>query len=508
MEYLGYLLSPDGLTMSNEKLQAIVDWLEPQKVKDIQSFLGFANFYRRFIYNYSDIVVPLTQLTRKDAPWNFSDECWKSFETLKKAFTTAPILTHWMPNVPLIVETDASDYAITGILSIVCPDSEIRPVAFYSRTLTPPELNYDTHDKELLAIHEAFRTWRHYLEGSSEPVDVVTDHKNLEYFVTTKLLSRHQARWSEFLHQFNMIIRFHPGKLGAKPDSLTRCWDVYPKEGDKDYAQVNPHNFRPVFTSKQLASSLRASTCNYQQDNWLELLPLAEFTYNNAPSATTGVSPFFANKGYHPNISIHPECDLSSALARDYAIDLNELHLFLREEMSLAQKRYQGPADAHRIPAPDFKVGEQVFVKAKYFCSTRPSKKLSEKNLGPFEIIARPGSHSITVRLPDSMHSIHPVFHVSQLEPATLNTIPNRIQPPPPPVEVNGEPEYEISEILDSKLDRRRRQCQLLYLVRWSGYEGTDKETSWLLATELGNVSELVSDYHSAYPDKPGPIQN
>jgi len=109
------------------------------------------------------------------------------------------------------------------------------------------------------------------------------------------------------------------------------------------------------------------------------------------------VSPFFANKGYHPNISIHPECDLSSALTHDYAIDLNKLHLFLQEEMSLVQKRYQGPADAHWIPAPDFKVGEQVFVKAKYFRSTHLSKKLSEKNLGPFEIIARPGSHSITV---------------------------------------------------------------------------------------------------------------
>jgi hypothetical protein len=93
-EYLGYLLSPDSLTMSNEKVQAIVDWLEPWKVKDIQSFLGFTNFYHQFIYNYLDIVVLLTWLTCKDAPWNFLDECWKSFETLKKAFTTAPILTH------------------------------------------------------------------------------------------------------------------------------------------------------------------------------------------------------------------------------------------------------------------------------------------------------------------------------------------------------------------------------------------------------------------------------
>jgi hypothetical protein len=260
MEYLGYLLSPDGLTMSNEKVQAIIDWLEPQKVKDIQSFLGFANFHHRFIYNYSDIVVLLTRLTRKDAPWNFLDECRKSFEMLKRAFTTAPILMHWMPNVPLIVEMDALDYAIAGILSIICLDSEIRPVAFYSRTLTPLELNYDTHDKELLAIHEAFWTWRHYLEGSSKPVDVVTDHKNLEYFATTKLLSHHQARWSEFLHQFNMIICFRPRKLGAKPDFLTRHWDVYPKERDKDYTQVNPHNFHPIFTSEQLASSLQAST--------------------------------------------------------------------------------------------------------------------------------------------------------------------------------------------------------------------------------------------------------
>jgi hypothetical protein len=159
MEYLGYLLFLDGLTMSNETVQAIVDWPEPQKVKDIQSFLRFANFYCQFIYNYLDIVVLLIQLTCKDAPWNFSDECWKSFETLKKAFTTAPILMHWMLNIPLIMEMDTLDYAITGILSIVCPDSEICPVAFYSRTLTPLELNYNTHDKELLAIHEAFQTW-------------------------------------------------------------------------------------------------------------------------------------------------------------------------------------------------------------------------------------------------------------------------------------------------------------------------------------------------------------
>ena len=116
------------------------------------------------------------------------------FNSLKSAFSSAPILSHFIPGAPLIVETDASDYAVTVILSMVAPDGEVHPVAFHSCTLGVSELNYDTHDKELLAIFEAFTAWRHYLEGSETPVDIVTDHKNLEYFSTVRLLTRHQAR--------------------------------------------------------------------------------------------------------------------------------------------------------------------------------------------------------------------------------------------------------------------------------------------------------------------------
>jgi len=140
-------------------VKTIQEWPEPKKVKDIQSFLGFANFYRRFIFNYSDIVIPLTRLTRKDTPWNFNENCRKAFNTLKQAFTSTPILTHWVPDAQLIVETDASDYALAAILSIVTKDNEVHPVAFHSRTFSTPELNYDVHDKELLAIFEAFKIW-------------------------------------------------------------------------------------------------------------------------------------------------------------------------------------------------------------------------------------------------------------------------------------------------------------------------------------------------------------
>ena len=189
VEYLRYILSPSGLTMSNDKIKIIQDWLEPKKVKDIQSFLGFANFYYRFIFNYLDIVIPLTCLTQKDISWKFDSSCQDAFNSLKKAFISVPILTHWIPDAQLIVETDVSDYALAAMLFIVNEENEVHPVAFHSRTFTIAELNYDTHDKELLAIFEAFKIWQHYLEGLAYSIDIVMDHKNLEYFSTTKVLT-------------------------------------------------------------------------------------------------------------------------------------------------------------------------------------------------------------------------------------------------------------------------------------------------------------------------------
>ena len=222
VEYLGYILSPSGLTMSNKKVKIIQDWPEPKKIKDIQSFLGFTNFYYQFIFNYLDIVILLTCLTQKNIPWKFNSSYQDAFNSLKKAFTSAPILTHWIPDAQLIVETDASDYALAAILSVVNEDNEVHPVAFHSRTFTAAELNYNTHDKELLAIFEAFKIWRHYLEGPAYPIDIVMDHKNLEYFSTTKVLIWRQAQWSKYLSQFNLVIRFRPGHLGTKPNAFTR----------------------------------------------------------------------------------------------------------------------------------------------------------------------------------------------------------------------------------------------------------------------------------------------
>ena len=176
--------------MAKNKVQIIQDWPELHKVKDIQSFLDFANFYCRLIYEYSRIVVLLMNLTQKNIPWNFTNECHSTFNTLKKAFTTALVLTHWIPDTQITVETDASDYALTAILSITTPSGKLHPIAFHSWTFMSPECNYNVHDKELLVIIEAFTHWQHYLKGSSTPINVITDHWNLQYFSTTKILTR------------------------------------------------------------------------------------------------------------------------------------------------------------------------------------------------------------------------------------------------------------------------------------------------------------------------------
>jgi len=255
-EFLGFEISPDSISMSQSKVDAILKWPTPKNLKQVQSFLGFTNFYRRFVFNYSDIVIPLTCLMRKLAPWNWSSKADSAFRTLKQAFTKAPVLTHWLPDAPVLVKTNASDYTLAGIISSISPDGKIHPIAFHSRTFTDTEQNYDTHDKELLAIFESFKIWQHYLKGSQHQINVVTDHKNLEYFLTMKMLTWRQAHWSEYLSTFHLSICFHPGKLGAKPDTLTCRSDVYPKGGEADYSSVNPQNYRPIFTKEQLTASL------------------------------------------------------------------------------------------------------------------------------------------------------------------------------------------------------------------------------------------------------------
>src|SRR5260370_19127913 len=163
----------------------------------------------------------------------------------------------------MTVEMDTSDHAIAGILSVTTQDKAIHQVAFFSHSLQGVEKNYDTHDKELLAVFKAFKNWRHFLEGSAKVIDMVTDQKNLEYFMSSKKLLWRQARWAEFLAQFNMKVHFRLGRLGSKLDALMCRWDVY-TEGDNPDAVVT--NICPVFTSNQLAEVLVLACAGSMED--------------------------------------------------------------------------------------------------------------------------------------------------------------------------------------------------------------------------------------------------
>jgi hypothetical protein len=231
--------------MDKKKVAAVQEWKIPTKVKDVQSFLGFANFYRRFIRGFSALAEPLFALTRKDSFFSWTPIAQQAFDTLKKAFTSAPVLLHPDPTKPFTVETDASDFAIGAILSQPDDNGILHPVAFYSRKFTPPEINYPVYDKELSAIIAAFQEWRPYLAGAQHRVQVITDHKNLLYFTTTRTLNRRQARWSNFLADYDFQIVFRPGTKHGKADALSRRSEFEIRPGDEAYDQQSQCMLQP-----------------------------------------------------------------------------------------------------------------------------------------------------------------------------------------------------------------------------------------------------------------------
>lgn len=726
--YLGFLVSSRGTRMDPEKVKSVAEWQTPKNVHDIQVFLGFANFYRHFIKNFSKITSPITALLKKGNTFKWSEHADQAFKTLKDAFSSAPVLTHFKPGEPIVLETDASDFAIAGVISHPGDKKKLHPIAYFSRKLQPPELNYEIYDKELLAIVECFKHWRAYLEGTQE-ITVYTDHKNLEYFTVSKVLNRRQARWSELLANFNFKICYRSGSKMGKPDALSRRSEF--REGSKaaeapartlikpsqwivsalnttsgpssdivdqikilqtqdstleallpylkdQTLQVPPelnkiigsyslhddlvyfgnllyvpndqklkldllqqvHNsptaghygqaktyellcrnfyfpgaknfvntyvngchtcrrnktprhkpygplqslpipsqpwksismdaivelpvsngydsimvfvdrltkqahFVPYtskgFGVKQLAKMFRQNIvrlhglpadivsdrgslftshlwrslldgmnikpnfstafhpqsdgqtervnqvlegylrtyCNYDQNNWSDLLDLAEFTYNNSVHTTTKLSPFEANYGFNPlDPSSVPRVSTNIPAAVEHLEKLRSLQAQLKENIRAAQEKHAKYYDRHKLDITDgedhiFQVGDLVFLNRKNIKTARPSLKLDYRMLGPYKIIEATSSPlAFKLDLPPSM-GVHPVFHVSLLEPVQTGH-PGQPQDPPPHVVVDGEIEYFVERIIDS---REGQNGKYEYLVKWQGY--SDEHDSW-----------------------------
>lgn len=221
VEYLGMILGNGKISMDPVKLDGALKWPTPKNLTDVRAFLGFGNFYRRFIHDFAGKARPLNDLTKKEMPWRWTEKEQTSFDTLKKAFTTAPVITQPDASKPFRVECDTSGFAIGGILSQE-QEGRWHPCAYLSASMTEAEHNYDVHDHELLAIMKTFEAWRHYLAGSPHKIDVWSDHRNLEYFRTARKLNRRQARWSAELQDYDFQITHKAGTTQIKSDTLSR----------------------------------------------------------------------------------------------------------------------------------------------------------------------------------------------------------------------------------------------------------------------------------------------
>ncbi|KAK2899769.1 hypothetical protein Q8A73_012898 [Channa argus] len=237
VSFLGFLIGEGEVKPDPEKTRAVTEWPRPGTRKQLQRFLGFANFYRRFIKNYSTIAVPWTKLTSPIAPFRWTEKAEGVFTQLKEQFTSPPILSQPDTSHEFVVEVDASEVGVGAVLSQRSEgDQKLRPCAFFSRELSPAERNYSVGDRELLAIKLALEEWCHWLEGAPQPFIIWTDHKNLAHLRTAKRLNSRQARWSLFFDRFNFSLTYRPGSKNIKPDALSRI----------HAPETSPHDPEPI----------------------------------------------------------------------------------------------------------------------------------------------------------------------------------------------------------------------------------------------------------------------
>src|SRR5467141_3892003 len=214
------------------------------------------------------------------------------------------------------------------------------------------------------------------------------------------------------------------------------------------------------------------------------------------------VTPFFANKGFCPKLEVSLVSVVTDA-ACSVASDLKELHQYLRDQITRALKQYEVHSASRRLPIPPFQVGDTVWLDSRNITTTRPSKKLDHHFLGPFPIIEKVSSHAYRLGLSLALSRIHPVFHVSLLQPTSTSDIPNRVVDPPPPIDLDDSDEWEVNRNLDSKIDGWHKGPGLLYLVEWKGFDDTPDATSWEPPEHLAHAPDVVQDFHWAYLDKP-----
>ena len=267
IEYLGMIVEEGKISMDPIKLGGIRDWPVPTTVKQTRSFLGFGNFYRRFITHFSDIARPLNNLTKKDKKFEWTKECQEAFDCLKMKFTEEPVLMIPDHSKPFQIESDASKIATGAVLTQLDSNGDRHPCAFISKTFSPTERNYEIYDRELLGIIRALEEWRHYIQGSKHTTIIYSDHKNLTYFRTAQKLNRRQARWSLYLSEFDVKLVHLPGSKMIQSDTLSRRPDHgIGTEQDNEDMVLLPENLFINLLERDMANPTRILAINNTDD--------------------------------------------------------------------------------------------------------------------------------------------------------------------------------------------------------------------------------------------------
>jgi len=224
--------------MDPAKVKAVAEWPTPKNLKEVQGFIGFANFYRRFIEGFSKICRPLHDLTKKDTPFVWGECQQKAFQYLKDTFTSEPILAMWHPDRETRLEVDSSGFSLSGIILQKLDDGLWHPIAFRSKGMAPAERNYEIYDKEMLAIIAALKDWRHSLEGLPRTFKIWSNHENLTYWKEPQNLSRRQARWAQYLSQFNFVLTHIAGTKNVKANVLSQRPHYQVLDSDDNQDQI------------------------------------------------------------------------------------------------------------------------------------------------------------------------------------------------------------------------------------------------------------------------------
>ena len=269
IELLGVTVNGKGFGLEEKKVTDVRNWPIPTNLKALKGFIGFCNFYRRFLKNFSIVARPLHELDKKGVPWKWEAEQQKAFDTLKDLILNEPCLAHADLNNTFRMETDASAYAYGAALSQKQGDGKYHPVGFMSKSMVPAERNYDAYDREALGIIKPLQHWRYWLQGTKKPIEIITDHKNLlGGFNNKPTPSKRHIRWLEILKNFNYIVGYRPGNKNTVADILSRRTDHYPTEDA-------PEHFKPFPDEKMVPIKqleIAALDFGLDEDRWLEAL--------------------------------------------------------------------------------------------------------------------------------------------------------------------------------------------------------------------------------------------